>query len=94
MRVIFKKGKQRKFLKDVLKKVNCPSLRSFDQFGLDVPYSTLKNYYNESRTLPVGLFRNLLYLSKINEKDLCVEYLGDNWGQVKGGRKCNGPAKN
>ncbi len=81
-RVKFRKGEQRKFLKSVLVNVNCPSLRSFVQFGFEVPYSTLKNYFNESRLLPESFFRDLCFLAKINCKSLDVMYLESNWGQV------------
>lgn len=86
-RIKFPKGEQRKFLKEVLGRINCPSLRELIQRGFDVPYSTLKNYFNESRALPEDFFRNLIILSKINEKDLDFEILEDNWGQKIGGKK-------
>lgn len=85
-RVKFKKGEQRKFIKDVLEKLNCPSLRALNQFGFDISYSTLKNYFVESRLLPEDFFRDLCYLAKINVDDLDVKFLEENWGQVKGGK--------
>jgi hypothetical protein len=87
VRIKFKRGEQRKFLKNVLEKTHCPSLRSFLQFGFDIPYSTLKNYYNESRTLPKNFFEDLCYLSKINVKSLDIDYFDENWGKVYGGKK-------
>jgi len=86
-RIKFKKGEQRKFIQRVLNELNCPSLRAFLQFGLDVPYSTLKNYFVEERLLPESLLRDMCYLSKMNIEKLDVEYLDENWGRVKGGRK-------
>ena len=86
-RVKFRKGKQRMFLKQVLINLNCPSLRAFMQFGLDVPYSTLKNYYSEQRLLPYELFKDICFLAKINMEKLKVILLEKNWGQVRGGRK-------
>jgi hypothetical protein len=85
-RVLFQIGKQREFLKEVLVKVNCPSLRAFTQFGFDVPYSTLKNYFIEVRLLPKDFFLSLCSFAKIDSKKLEVKFLGENWGQVKGGK--------
>ena len=88
MRVLFKdKNGQKKFMKNVLVKTNCPTIRDFEQFGLEVPYSTMKNYFSEDRLLSKDLFDKLLHLSKINQSSLNIIFLEDNWGQVKGGRK-------
>lgn len=86
-RVKFRQGKQRMFLKQVLINLNCPSLRAFMQFGFDVPYSTLKNYYSEQRLLPYNLFNDICFLAKIDKEKLKVVLLEKNWGQSKGGRK-------
>ena len=86
-RVKFGKGKQRDFLNLVINRLNVVSLRGLLQFGVDVRYSSLKNYYLERRFLPRSLFEDLLYLSKIDFKDVRVKYLNNNWGQVKGGKK-------
>lgn len=85
-RVKFKKGKQREFLQKVILESGAPSLRSLNQFGFDIPYSTLKNYFNESRNLPEAFFVDLCYLSKINKNDFNIEYLNSNFGQVAGGK--------
>jgi len=87
MRVQFGKGQQRKFLKDVLKNLNCRSLINIPQFGFEIPYSTLKNYFNEVRCLPKEFFDNLCYIAKINPNGLSVEFLEEGWGQVAGGKK-------
>ena len=86
MRVKFKKGKQRNFLDLVVERLSSPSVRGILQFGLEVPYSTLKNYYNESRLLPWGLFEDLCDLARIDKGDLDFEVVDDNWGRVKGGK--------
>tara|TARA_B100001971_G_C17904361_1_gene389605 strand:- start:292 stop:564 length:273 start_codon:yes stop_codon:yes gene_type:complete len=86
MRVKFKSGEQRKFLDLVISKLNCISLRGILQFGFDISYSSLKNYYTERRLLPQDFFKDLCYLAKINVNRLNVEYLKDNWGRVKGGK--------
>ena len=86
-RVKFKKGEQRKFMQKVLNEINCPSLRVFLQFGLGIPYSTLKNYFIEERLLPKDLFENMCYLSKINLNDLDFKFIEGNFGQVLGGKK-------
>ncbi len=84
-RIKFKKGEQRKFLKKVLEELNCPSLRALNQFGFDIPYSTLKNYFIELRVMPKNFFDDLCYLSKVDERDFEFEVLDENWGQVLGG---------
>lgn len=87
MRIKFQREKQREFLNLVVKKLNCVSLRGILQFGLDVSYDCLKNYYNERRLIPEDFFNDLCYISKINKEDLRIVYLKDNWGQIKGGKK-------
>ncbi|MBU0957875.1 MAG: hypothetical protein KKF56_03635 [Nanoarchaeota archaeon] len=86
-RVKFRKGEQRKFIKLVLDKILAPSLRSLRNFGIDVSYSTLKNYYQEKNLMSLGLVRDLCGLSGIRFDSLGVEILGGGWGQVKGGKK-------
>jgi hypothetical protein len=85
-RIIFPKGKQREFLNEVIKKVSSPSLRGLLQFGLDLNYSTLKNYYIEDRTIPQEVFSQLCSLSGISPLSLNFSYLDENWGKVKGGK--------
>jgi hypothetical protein len=80
------KGAQRAFLIELLKRVSCPSLRAFEQFGFDVPYSTLKNYFVEARLLPEELFFNFVTLGKFELKNLKFQVLEENWGRVKGGK--------
>ncbi len=86
MRVKFSKGKQREFLKKVLEKTNCPSLRELINRGIDVNYSTLKNYYGEERLISEELFKELIVFSGLNEEDFEFELINENWGQVKGGK--------
>jgi hypothetical protein len=86
MRVLFKKNEQRKFLDLVIRGLGCISLRGILQFGVDVSYDRLKNYYTERRLLPKTLFDDLCHISKINKEDFGVKYLDDNWGRAKGGK--------
>ena len=86
MRIKFKKGEQRKFLDLIVEKLSSPSLRGVLQFGFDVPYSTLKNYYNESRFLPSDLFDDLCEIARIEKDDLEFEKIDENWGKSKGGK--------
>jgi hypothetical protein len=86
-RVKFIRGAQRKFLQKVLEAINCPSLRELINRGFDVPYSTLKNYFSEKRLLPEDLFNSLCYVAKIDPDSLDVEFLDENFGKVKGGKK-------
>ena len=85
MRIRFRRGGQRKFLDLVVQKLNSPSVRGILQFGFNVPYSTLKNYYNESRLLPEDLFNDLCEIVDINKSGLDFERVDENWGKVKGG---------
>ena len=84
---MFHKGEQRKFLDLAIDNLNCISLRGILQFGFEVPYSTLKNYYIERRLIPLGFFENLCHIAKIDAKSLKVSYVNGNWGQVLGGKK-------
>jgi hypothetical protein len=86
-RVKFRKGKQKEFLKEVLKRINCPSLGELRKRGFDVSYSSLKNYYSERRNLPEEFFEDLLKISGISKKDLDFEIVEGNYGQVVGGLK-------
>ena len=86
MRIKFKRGGQRKFLDLVVEKLSSPSVRGILQFGFDVPYSTLKNYYNESRLLPEGFFDDLCEVANISRKGLRFELVDENWGKIKGGK--------
>jgi hypothetical protein len=81
------KGFQRKFFNLVLERINCPSLRELINRGIDVNYSTLKNYYSEKRRIPLDLFEELLGLSGLKKEDVRFELVSDNWGQVVGGKK-------
>ncbi|MGY4884622.1 MAG: hypothetical protein ACP5NZ_03530 [Nanobdellota archaeon] len=85
-RIKFRKGEQRKFLQEAMKRINCPSLRELINRGIDVNYSTLKNYYAEERLIPEALFNELIGLSELNKRDFEFELINDNWGQVKGGK--------
>ncbi len=88
MRIKFNsKGKQREFIKLVLEKINCPSLRELINRGVDVNYSTLKNYFTESRLIPEEFFNELIELSGLNKEDFEFSIVSDNWGQVVGGKK-------
>jgi len=86
-RVLFKKGKQRDFILLVKYNLNCTSIRSISQFGLEVPYSTFKNYYHETTLMPKSLFDNLCHLAKISPEKLDVKFLEGNWGCIKAGKK-------
>ncbi len=85
-RVLFKLGKEREFLNLAASRLNCVSLRGILQFGFNVNYNSLKNYYNERRLLPAGFFHDLCHLAKIDIKKLNIKYVNGNWGQVKGGK--------
>ncbi len=86
-RVLFRKGEQRRFLELVISKLNCISLRGILQFGFNVNYNSLKNYYSERRLMPAGFFSDLCHLAKIDIKKLNINYVESNWGQKKGGNQ-------
>jgi hypothetical protein len=67
--------------------MDSPSLRSLLQFGFEINYSTLKNYYSGVRLLPENLFIDFCNISGINLSDLDFELIEENWGMVKGGKK-------
>ena len=85
-RVVFRKGNQREFFDLAILRTDSPSLRGLLQFGIEVPYSTLKNYYNGLRLLPEDLFLDLCEISRIEVSSLGVSYSEGNWGQVIGGK--------
>lgn len=85
-RVKFNKGKQREFLNLVVDRLNCISVRGILQFGFDIKYSSLKNYYTERRLMNRSLFESLCHIAKIDKTKLNVEYINGNFGQVKGGK--------
>jgi hypothetical protein len=87
MRIKFKERKQKEFLKEVLVSINCPSLRELRKRGFDIPYSTLKNYFNEDRTLPLEFFEQLLEISGLKKERLIFKIVKDNVGQIEGGKK-------
>jgi hypothetical protein len=86
-RIKFKSGQQRKFLQEVLVRINSPSLRELRKRGFDISYSALKNYFLERRTLSGILFEDLLKISGINKANLDYEIIEENYGQIKGGKK-------
>ena len=86
MRIRFARGQQRKFLDLIIERLSAPSLRGILQFGFDVPYSTLKNYYNESRLLPKDFFEDLCDVANFDKSELEYEEVEENWGRVKGGK--------
>ena len=85
MRVQFRKGEQRKFLKEVIARANLPSVRELVNRLADVKYSSSKNYYTERRTLSKELFDSLCQISDFNN-NFKITFLEDNWGKVKGGK--------
>ena len=87
VRIKFEKGKQREFFNLVIERLSCGSLRGILQFGFDVSYDSLKSYYIERRLMNQEFFDNLCHIAKINADSLDVEYLSDNWGRIKGGKK-------
>jgi len=82
-----KVGGQREFIDLVIQRLDSPSLRGLLQFGFDVLYSTLRNYYTGKRLLPEDLFIDMCELARIEPNSLGVEYIKGAWGQKKGGVK-------
>ncbi len=87
MRIRFlKKGEQMAFLDLVIERLRSPSLRGLLQFGFDVKYSTLKNYYNDVRLMPKELVLDFCEVAGIDFDGLDIEEVGENWGRVLGGK--------
>lgn len=80
------KGGQRAFLDEVITKLKSPSLRGLLQFGFDVKYSTLKNYYAQARLMPKELVEDFCGVGGIDFAGLGIEEVLENWGKVKGGK--------
>jgi len=80
------KGKQRKFIDDVLTKTACPSLGELSK-RVGMNYQTLKNFYSERRVLPLELFGVLLGLSNLNRDNFKCQEIPENLGQICGGKK-------
>lgn len=87
MRIRFGKGNQKKFMNLVLNKIGCPSLKELINRGIDVNYTSLRNYYGERRLLPEELFKELLEIAGLDKMEFKVEILNDTWGNSKGGKK-------
>ncbi len=88
MRVRFlEKGGQRAFLDEVIEKLNSPSLGGLLQFGFNLKYSTLKNYYIEVRLMSKDLVEDFCEVSGIDFKGLGAEEIDDNWGKILGGKR-------
>ena len=86
MRIKFQKGEQRKFIQLVLERINCPSLRELINRGIEINYSSLKNYFCEERLIPEELFNELIEMGNLNKEDFGFELVGEHWGQVRGGK--------
>jgi len=83
MRAKLSKKKQREFLVKVMQEVGSPSLFELSR-RIDVNYSTMKNYFNGDRLFPKELYENLIKISGLKCR---AEFVENNWGQIKGGKK-------
>lgn len=87
MRIRFlREGGQRVFLDLVIEKLRVKSLRGLLQFGFDVPYSTLKNYYAGVRLMHRGLVEDFCEVAGVEFGGLDAEEVEENWGRVLGGK--------
>lgn len=87
MRIKFRKGEQRKFINSVMKLTGSPTLKELINRGIDVKYSSLKNYHTERRLLPGYLFEELLKIARLDKKDFSFKNIENNFGQIIGGKK-------
>lgn len=85
MRIRFKNKEQKDFLVLVMKSLNCPSIKELSN-RLDINYSSLKNYFNESRLISYELFKELCFVTNINKEKFNMILLNENWGKIKGGK--------
>ena len=86
VRFVEKKG-QRRFLDLCVERLSCESIRGLLQFGFDISYSGLKNYYCGRRLLSLDLFLDLCRVAKLDSRSFKIEKVEDSWGKVLGGRK-------
>jgi len=86
-RIKFRNRQQRKFLQLILQRINSPSLRELRNRGIEIPYSTLKNYFSEDSLMPENLFFELCQLANISPSLFSVKKLSESWGQIIGGKK-------
>lgn len=83
-RVRLNKGQQKGLIIGLAKKLG--SVRKVaDKFNL--PYSTMKNYFEEVNLLPEDLFYKILNMLNIKKEGLKVNYLSFNWGRILGGKR-------
>jgi len=85
MRIKFRKDFQRKFLQEVLIKINCPTIKELSN-RISINYSTLKNYFIEDRLFSEEILNRLCEISGIEKSKLNFKILDENWGKIKGGK--------
>lgn len=80
-RILFKKGIQRRFIRDCASKVG--SLKELS-LRVEKTYSSIRHYAQESYSLPSELFSKL---EQIHECTYKIRVKKSNWGAIKGGKK-------
>ena len=86
MRIRFKDGELKNFINELIINENI-TLRELSSV-LSVNYSTMKNFYQETRTVPYNIIEDMCKKYRLDfpynqiEKELL-----NNWGQIKGGKK-------
>ena len=85
MRIVFQKGYQKKFMKEVCGRLKT-SLRGLRKYKIHYGYSAMKKYYREELTLPKDLAETLTEISNVDWiKFKPTGELLDTWGKSKGG---------
>lgn len=83
-RVKLNKGQQR----DLISKA-CFKLGSLKKLSasMNISYSTLKKYKQESLLLPEGLFNRLVVFCDLTKMNFFIKYLDANWGRKLGAKR-------
>ena len=88
-RLVIVRGKQKEMLLEFISHNGKSQLAAAKALG--VPRRSLRNWLNETRTLPENIFKKIVQgckSSAIFSKYIC-EILDANWGRAKGGKICH-----
>lgn len=87
-RIVFIPGKQREMVLGFISHTGKSQVKAAKLLG--VPRRTLRNWINETRTIPAGIFGKMIHACpelKIFSSSI-RKVLDANWGRTKGGKNC------
>lgn len=87
MRVKFAEGEQRSFIKKAIGKNSLSAFCKANAEKINTKYSTFKDYFQETQTLPRGLFLFLTDYGKVQISDFNFKIIKKNWWQSDAGKK-------